>query len=110
MLFKAKAKAKSMISHEGQMRAACIARDAAADMQRAASEMSQAVMDLKMLLADGYGGNGIMLLEELRRNRDNSTEKQDELIKTLEYLKLHRLWVNSHAKAVIESALEKAKQ
>ena len=56
-----------MVSDEGQLRAACIARDAAAEMQRAASEMSQAVMDLKMLLADGYGGNGVMLLEELRK-------------------------------------------
>lgn len=62
-----------MVSDEGQMKAARIARDAAAEMQRAASEMTQAVMDLKMLLADGYGGNGVMLLEELRKHNDRSS-------------------------------------
>ena len=99
-----------MISDEGQMRAACIARDAAAEMQRAASEMTQAVMDVKMLLADGYGGNGVMLLEELRNYREQPVAQENELLKTLEYLKRHRLWINSHAKAVIESAIEKAKK
>ena len=55
-----------MISDEGQLRAAYVARDAAAEMTRAASEMSEAVRQLQFLLADGYGGNGVQLLEELR--------------------------------------------
>lgn len=37
-------------------------------------------------------------------------EQRDELLATLEYLKLHRLWINSHAKAIIESAIVKVKK
>lgn len=56
-----------MVSDEGQMRAACIARDAAADSLRAAHIMQESVLALRVLLEDGYGGNGAMLLEHLRR-------------------------------------------
>lgn len=31
--------------------------------------------------------------------------KVEVLVEALQYLKEHRLWVNSHAKAIIESAL-----
>ncbi len=55
-----------MISDEGQMHAACIMRDAADKAQRAASTMSEAARQIEVLLADGYGGNGAMLLEALR--------------------------------------------
>lgn len=56
-----------MISDEGQLRAARIMRDAADSAQAAASIISEATHQITMLLADGYGGNGIMLLEALRQ-------------------------------------------
>lgn len=49
---------------------------------------------------------------QLIRARDRIAEleqQRDELLAALEYLKLHRLWSNSHAKAIIESAIAKVK-
>lgn len=53
-----------MISDEYQMKAAHMMQGAAGEMTRAASEISEAMR--QFLLADGYGGNGLLLLEELR--------------------------------------------
>ena len=33
--------------------------------------------------------------------------ERDDYRAALEYIKLHRLWINSHAKAIVESALAK---
>lgn len=37
----------------------------------------------------------------------NLIVQRDELLSALKYLQEHRLWINSHAKAVIESAIAK---
>jgi hypothetical protein len=44
----------------------------------------------------------------IEKARQGEMAKRDELLATLEYLKLHKLWINSHAKAVIESTIIKA--
>lgn len=58
-----------MISDEYQIKAAHMMQSAASEMTRAASDIQQAVQEFKFLLADGYGGNGLLLLEELCRAR-----------------------------------------
>lgn len=35
------------------------------------------------------------------------TQQRDDLLAAMKYLQEHRLWINSHAKAVIESAIAK---
>lgn len=55
-----------MISDEYQMKAAYIMQAAASEMTAAAGNIQEAVRQLQFLLADGYGGNGLCLLEELR--------------------------------------------
>ena len=55
-----------MISDEYQMKAAHMMQSAASEMTRAASDIQEAVRQIQFLLADGYGGNGACLLEELR--------------------------------------------
>ena len=55
-----------MISDEGQMQAARVMRDAADKTMRAAEIMDEASRALRVLLEDGYGGNGLLLLEALR--------------------------------------------
>ena len=55
-----------MISDEYMMKAAMKMQDAAGRSERAASSMDASVQQLRMLLEDGYGGNGVLLLEALR--------------------------------------------
>lgn len=64
-----------MISDEYQMKAAHMMQSAASEMTRAASDIQQAVQEFKFLLADGYGGNGLCLLEELRNARSKEADK-----------------------------------
>ena len=56
-----------MISDEGQMKAACIIRDAADSASRAADRMEEASRRIAVLLEDGYGGNGLLLIELLQQ-------------------------------------------
>ena len=58
-----------MISDEFQMKAAYIMQSAASEMTRAASDIQESVRQIQFLLADGYSGNGLLLLEELRNAR-----------------------------------------
>ena len=44
---------------------------------------------------------------EQRMARNEIIRQRDELLAAMRYLRQHRLWANSHAKAVIEAALEK---
>ena len=64
-----------IVSDEGQMRAAIIIRDAAAEMTRAADRMESASHRIGLLLEDGYGGNGLRLIELLDQAQ---SEKQNE--------------------------------
>lgn len=63
-----------MISDEYQIKAAHMMQSAASEMTQAASNIQQAVQELKVLLEDGYGGNGLLLLEELRNVRTKDTK------------------------------------
>lgn len=54
-----------MITDEGQMNAALIMRDSANEARRAADKMEDAARQIAVLLEDGYGGNGLLLLEAL---------------------------------------------
>jgi hypothetical protein len=56
-----------MISDESQLKAAARMQDAAERMERAADRVEQAVHRLAMLLEDGYGGNGLKLIELLEK-------------------------------------------
>lgn len=55
-----------MISDQGQLQAAVIMRDASETNRRAAEMMQEACQQMRMLLEDGYGGNGLLLLETLK--------------------------------------------
>ena len=55
-----------MISDEYQIKAAHMMQSAASEMSKAAGEVQEAARQLQFLLADGYGGNGVLLLEALR--------------------------------------------
>lgn len=54
-----------MVSDEGQMRAAVIMREAAAEMRASVDRIEAAVQRFAVLLEDGYGGNGLRLIELL---------------------------------------------
>lgn len=54
-----------MISDEYMMKAAVRMQDAADRSERAADRMEQAATRIAHLLEDGYGGNGLRLLEAL---------------------------------------------
>ena len=54
-------------SSEDNIRAACIMRDAAENMSRAADRMEAAAHRIAMLFEDGYGGNGLKLIELLEK-------------------------------------------
>lgn len=56
-----------MISDEGQIKAAVMMRDAAEANQRAAEIMQAAAHRMSLLLDNGYGGNGLLLLEALQK-------------------------------------------
>ena len=45
----------------------------------------------------------------IEKARQDEMAKRDELLAALEYLQQHKLWINSHAKAVIEAAIAKVK-
>lgn len=55
-----------MISDEGQMNAALVMRAAAEKASQAADRMEAAATRMAVLLEDGYGGNGLLLLEALQ--------------------------------------------
>jgi len=50
-------------SDEGQMRAACVMRDAAETNQRAADRIEEAVRQMQIIFDAGYGGTAPRLLE-----------------------------------------------
>ncbi len=54
------------------MKAACIMRDAAERMQGAANRAEEAARRIACLLEDGYGGNGLKLIELLEREQKKS--------------------------------------
>lgn len=54
-----------MINTEEMMRSACISRDAADRASQAATTIDEAVRRFAVLLEDGYGGNGLRLIEAL---------------------------------------------
>ena len=43
----------------------------------------------------------------LQRAAETLKQQRDELLATMQYLRQHKLWANSHAKAVIASAVQK---
>lgn len=55
------------VDDERVMRAAVIIRDAAERACQAADRMETAAQRMAMLLEDGYGGNGLRLIEALER-------------------------------------------
>lgn len=58
-----------MISDEYMMKAAHRMQDAADRAERAADRMEQAATRIAHLLEDGYGGNGLRLLEALEKTQ-----------------------------------------
>jgi hypothetical protein len=61
-----------MISDEYQMKAAALMQDAAERMERAAASIDESARRIAHLLEDGYGGNGLRLIELLEKQK---TEK-----------------------------------
>ena len=55
------------INTEEMMRAACIYRDAADKMEKAAERIEEAQRRLSIMLEDGYGSNALKLIELLER-------------------------------------------
>jgi hypothetical protein len=58
-----------MISDEYQMKAANKMQDAAERMERAAATAEAAAQRIAFLLEDGYGGNGLKLIELLEKQK-----------------------------------------
>jgi len=56
-----------VISDEYQMKAAGRMQDAAERMERAAATMEESARRIAHLLEDGYGGNGLRLIELLEK-------------------------------------------
>ena len=61
----------SIVSDEGQMQAAYIMRDAANKTDHAASTIEEAARRIAVLLEDGYGGNGLLLVKLLQKEKQN---------------------------------------
>lgn len=56
-----------MNTDEGQMHAARIMRESADKMSYAADRIEQAAQRIALLLEDGFGGNGVRLMEALEK-------------------------------------------
>jgi len=62
------------VDTEQMMHAACINRDAAAEMQHAAGTIIEAVRDLRAMIEPGYGNQFSEMLEILRAGLEKETK------------------------------------
>ena len=60
-------KGEGMTTDEGQMRAACVMRDAADNNHREADRIEESVRQMNMIFDAGYGGTAPRLLEALEK-------------------------------------------
>jgi hypothetical protein len=69
-----------MISDESQIKAACIMRDAAEQMSRAADQMEFAAHRIGVLFEDGHGGNGLRLIGVLEKLLERHGSTMGEIL------------------------------
>jgi hypothetical protein len=56
----------SMFTDEGQMRAACVMRDAAELNAKSADRIEEALRQIQMIFDPAYGGTAAQLLDKLK--------------------------------------------